>query len=489
MLLKDKQYLDKAFGLVENNKASVLRAGIQHLELSTIPGMPVALLTEEKKLKSLISKFGIHASAETDSLSLTQLQKKIQNLELSLAGIQEKLNENPVYHELSSNVGLAGIDSIRSTMLGNDGAILSYYYTSGNLLCFYLTKEEAGVSAITLSKELFTTIASLRKELEFPAASGRNSLFEKATVLYGELIKPVFEKIKFKKRLVIIPYNEISYLPFEMMTDSREGDMLLKKFDISYNYSANFIVNESIGKTGQYSVLAMAPFSGEENLSDVLPILPSSGDEISGLPGKSLTGSGATKLNFISFSEQYPVIHLATHAVANDTDPLGSYIEFYGLKKDPDTSHRLYEAEVYNIDLKSARLVILSACETGNGMLANGEGIISLSRAFSYAGCKSVVTSLWKADDMATAFIIKKLHIYLHKGYAKDEALRKAKLDYLDSHEIEDRYKTPAYWAHLVLIGNYQPLVNASDKSYLLLAALAMIILLSIFFWVKRNRA
>src|SRR4029077_12360043 len=134
----------------------------------------------------------------------------------------------------------------------------------------------------------------------------------------------------------------------------------------------------------------------------ILPSLPLSIGEISGLPGKKLSGSEAVKDQFILLSGQYPVIHLATHAIANDTNLLGSYIEFYGLKKDADTGHRLYEQEVYTLDLKTARLVILSACETGNGLLINGEGVISLSRAFSYAGCKTVITSLWKADELST---------------------------------------------------------------------------------------
>jgi CHAT domain-containing protein len=154
------------------------------------------------------------------------------------------------------------------------------------------------------------------------------------------------------------------------------------------------------------------------------------------------------------FSAAYPVIHLATHAEANDSDPLRSFIEFYGLKGDADTIHRLYEQEIYHLDMKSTRLVILSACETGAGLLVNGEGIMSLSRAFSYAGCKTVITSLWKADDIATAFISRRLHHYLQKGFRKDEALQKAKIDYLESNDIEPGHKTPAYWAHLVLIGD-----------------------------------
>ena len=195
------------------------------------------------------------------------------------------------------------------------------------------------------------------------------------------------------------------------------------------------------------------------------------------------------KVQFVSLSGQYPVIHLATHAVANDSNLLGSYIEFYGLKKEADTIHRLYEQEIYTLDLKSARLVILSACETGNGLLVNGEGIISLSRAFSYAGCKSVITSLWKADEISTTFICRRLHHYLQKGFAIDRALQQSKIDYLESNEIEDRFKNPAYWAHLVLIGDYRPVVKPGYGREIFWIVTVATILIILYAIKKKNQA
>ena len=90
--------------------------------------------------------------------------------------------------------------------------------------------------------------------------------------------------------------------------------------------------------------------------------------------------------------------------------------------------------------------------------MVNGEGVISLSRAFSYAGCKSVVTSLWKADEISTSFIAKRIHHYLQKELPIDVALQKSKIDFLESNEIKERDKSPAYWANLVLIGDFHPL-------------------------------
>ena len=486
---KEPKYIDVAFGFVENNKSTVLQTGLKNLELSSLPGLPANLVSEEKKLKTLLARLSIQASLLKDSISQAALQLKIHDTEIKLSGIQDKLDGYPLYHDLKYYNSSINLDSLKTRLEGNDEAVLSYYYTATSLICFYITEEATGFSRIPLNDTLFSTIYYLRKELESPQASGRKNLLVAGSSLFHELIAPVFEHIKDKRRLVIIPFNEISFVPFEMLVNTTDESLLVKKFAISYNYTAGFLINNKAVIVPNYRVLAMAPFSGGGNEELTLPLLPSSVAEISDLPGKKLSGSQAVKSEFISLSGQYPVIHLATHAIANDSNLLGSYIEFYGLKKDADTTHRLYEQEIYTLDLKSARLVILSACETGNGLLVNGEGIISLSRAFSYAGCKSVVTSLWKADEISTSFISKRLHHYLQKGFAIDRALQQSKIDYLETNEIEDRYKNPAYWAHLVLIGDYRPVVKPGYNRETFWVVIAVTALIVFFAIKKKNQA
>ena len=141
---------------------------------------------------------------------------------------------------------------------------------------------------------------------------------------------------------------------------------------------------------------------------------------------------------------------------------------------------RLFEEEIYHLDMDSTALVILSACETGSGSLVDGEGLISLSRAFSYAGCKSVITSLWRADDAATAFIASRLHHHLLEGEPRDRALQLAKLDYLDDPGVELRYKTPSFWAHLVLLGDYKPVAEKGPDLWLLIGCIIFLLFLAV---------
>jgi CHAT domain-containing protein/Tfp pilus assembly protein PilF len=486
---KDSKYINIAFSFVESNKSTVLLAGLKNLELSSLPGLPAELVSEEKKYKTQLARLSVQVSLSKDSISQIILQDKMHEIEIKLSTVQVKLDEYPPYHDLKYYNTDINPDSLRENMEGNEEAILSYYYTETSLICFYITKEGTGFNRVPLSDTLFSTIQFLRKELQSPQASGRKNLQLAGTTLFQQLVAPVFDKIKDKKRLVIIPFNEIGFVPFEMLVNPSDGSLLVSKFFISYNYTAGFLSKKKTNRSSNYTVLAMAPFSGGENPDLILPALPMSIGEISGLPGENLSGSEAVKDKFISLSDRYPVIHLATHAIANDSNLLGSYIEFYGLKKETDTAHRLYEQEIYSLDLKSVRLVILSACETGNGLLINGEGVMSLSRAFSYAGCKSVITSLWKADEISTSFIGKRLHHYLQKGFAIDQALQQAKIDYLETNDIEERYKNPAYWAHLILIGDYRPVINSGYNRTIFWVAAALLILISFLVIRKKNQA
>ncbi|MBL0155096.1 MAG: CHAT domain-containing protein [Chitinophagaceae bacterium] len=130
------------------------------------------------------------------------------------------------------------------------------------------------------------------------------------------------------------------------------------------------------------------------------------------------------------------------------------------------------------------KLVILSACETGTGQLVRGEGLMSLSRAFAYAGCRDIITSLWKAEDRATAFITAKLHEHMDENMPMDEALQLSKLELLRSNDIDPRLKSPNYWAHLVFIGDYQPKKQVSDWRPI---AIGIITLLLLYYLVKQK--
>jgi CHAT domain-containing protein len=210
--------------------------------------------------------------------------------------------------------------------------------------------------------------------------------------------------------------------------------------------------------------------------------LPASREEIAGLPGNRYSGPQATKARFLQDLNRYPILHLATHAVSSVDNAAGSFIAFYP-QKDSPIEDCLFLEELYGLDMNKTKLVVISACETGQGELVSNEGVISLARAFAYAGCASSISSLWKADDQATSFILRRFYVYLEKGDKKSTALRRAKLDYLASGTVN---KSPAYWSHLVLIGDTAPLYPRGIHSWWW--ALLLIPVAGWSLWIIRKR-
>jgi CHAT domain-containing protein len=148
----------------------------------------------------------------------------------------------------------------------------------------------------------------------------------------------------------------------------------------------------------------------------------------------------------------YSIVHFATHGLVNSEHPELSGIVlslFDEQGRSQDGFLRLHD--IYNLHLP-ANLVVLSACSTGLGKEIKGEGLIGLTRGFMYAGASSVVASLWKVDDEATAELMK--HFYeamFTKQLTPAAALREAQLQM----SRDKRWSAPYYWAGFVIQGRY----------------------------------
>jgi CHAT domain-containing protein len=318
------------------------------------------------------------------------------------------------------------------------------------------------------------------------------------------LVRPLQQSLRGKTEWTIIPDGLFYQLPFESLPVDAMHHALIESVTISYQLSARFLsaaFQQSRPGFAQYGVLSFAPFAGNISVTDTISLagdsgnmrgdvgymgpLPGSGKEIANLPGREFLNEQATKAHFLASINQYPVIHLATHAWSDPEDSRGSRIFFYpdGRASDDDD---LYLPELYGLNMDSTELVILSACESGKGETIDNEGIISLSRGFMYAGCASTVNSLWKADDESTAFILTRFHVYLERGISKSKALQQAKLDYIHSNAV---YITPNYWAHLILIGNTEPVLRkGGQKKWMLLGGgILVVIAIGSLIWRARS--
>ena len=139
-----------------------------------------------------------------------------------------------------------------------------------------------------------------------------------------------------------------------------------------------------------------------------------------------------------------------------------SYLAFSENKTQAE-SNLLFARDIYNLKLDSD-LVVLSACETAVGEKQLGEGIISLARAFTYAGARSSLTTLWQVNDEAASQLMQNFYKALKAGQPKDKALQNAKLNYLENNPNE--FVHPFYWSAFIPIGDMRAIDLGGQSSY-----------------------
>jgi CHAT domain-containing protein len=169
---------------------------------------------------------------------------------------------------------------------------------------------------------------------------------------------------------------------------------------------------------------------------------------------QTFLGDKATEERALSLGKNVSHFHYACHAYVNERFPLDSALVFSIPDKPvPGRDNGLLQAwEILEKVRIDADLVTLSACDSGLGKEMGGEGLIGLTRAFQYAGARSVLASLWKVDDRSTSELMKGFYSYLKAGKPKDQALRLAQLDLIRS----DAFSSPRDWAAFALTGDWK---------------------------------
>lgn len=462
---KNRKFIDDLYFFDQQNKASVLSLKMQSSE--TVSKKDTSLIYKERALRSEITRLSLKATQLNDSNIIVSINKEIRDHEIELGKMQDQIST-------STSAKIPTIEFLQKHFLDKKTTLISFHLSENKLTTTLIAQNRLNcfqqLLPANFHQSVLDYIDALKKET-FPDSTAAISQ-QLHHFLFGNL------DLKNTGRLIIIPDDELNYLPIESLKD-KDGYYLIQKYAIQYQYSTSLLKKDDFDFSNHLT-LSFAPFVHKSFSDSSLRFesLPNSSSEINRLNGKSFTDSSATKNNFLHNFSQYRVLHLATHAVANSKNEELSFISFYPSSK-KTSDFLLYSKEISNLQLNETNLVILSACETGAGNLVRGEGVMSLSRAFAYAGCSNIITSLWNANDFSTAYLTNKIHFYLDKNYSIDKALQQSKLDYLNDKSINPRLKNPFYWSHLIFIGNYTP-----EKSsywwivYLTVGVLAIAILL-----------
>ncbi|MFD2916601.1 CHAT domain-containing protein [Psychroserpens luteus] len=443
--------LSKILNTIENNGSKLMWSKFIFNNQRQQLNIPVIVANEEESVKAQLNFYqnALINSEENSEEKIILWKSKIYELKNRLSEIQDSIREQNKTH-YQFNVQDFDIANVQKTL--KEGEVIIKYILTDNYLCsFLISKKQIELLPTTNKTQVLNTLKSCLNDLKQRAPNYQPAFKEMKAVLLNQIDYQEYEK------LIIIPDGALYYLPFEAL-------FLEEKIPLISYASSLSLYQEQKKIKSTFTNLKVGAFSVSNQNSK----LPKASVEIHSIlnifDGKVFLN--ASKEDFLKNANEFNVLHLAMHSKIDEVHPEFSALNFYG-----ENDNQLFISELYNETL-NANMVVLSACDTGTGFYENGEGVISLSRAFNYAGVPSTVMSLWKVDDEATAKVMTFFYEHLKKGEPKDEALKNAKLDYLKNTD-DDLLKHPYYWSGFVITGNTDALVETHNYwMYLLILPL-----------------
>ena len=478
--------VELALNIAEKNKDFVLLEALRDAQATRYGNVPQQVLEKEARLRAEITHFEKEIFDGPEDAS--KLKPQLLSLKQAYYGLLDTLKQMyPRYHGLKYGSKTLDFATIRNTLFKDGGAIVSFTLTNHHLYAIVLNDEKQHFLKLPFSEDDKKDISDFYRALSKPSL--KNGI-EEVNVLGNRLFEKVLKqplKDIDSQNLVIVPDGELNYMPFDLLREN--GSYLLETKSISYGNSITSLL-ELIkkAKSKENHILAYAPnFDDEETVQDSRQFgkLLYNDDEVNGISSyfntRKVLGQNATLASFKANSSNSNIIHLATHASANDAYPDYSYLAF-SQQQDSSENSVLYIKDLYNISL-DADLVTLSACQTGIGKLQKGQGMLSLSKGFYYAGAKSLVNTLWKINDKSSVKLMEFFYEGLSKGKSKAKALRDAKLKYLETTD-DSLLQHPYYWSAFVVSGDVSPITTPNYWWYLG----SLFLVLSVFYVVFRYK-
>ncbi len=516
--------MEFAFFFMEKSKNQVLLDAIRSNSAMKYSNIPITLVSEENRYKNKIvalqNRLYNLKFKNADPALISNCQHEYAQTQSMYGDFLHRLETRyPEYYRIKFGYKVPSMSEIRKVI--NHQLMIEYMVGDNFIGIIAFNRDKSFFSVQPLTDVFRYNLNNLLKELGNPDSENRydpesfQRFVNEATNLYSVLLEPVLKNFRNTSRIIIIPDERLCYLPFEVLISKkpqslhevnyRDLDYLVKHFVIHYEFSSElFIEHEHVSdqKVKGDSYVGFAPdYLMKEGMKKVkvlgkdfpsyLTPLAFNRQEIeeaaSIFNGKAYIGKSANAKAFRDNKLSSRIIHIAAHTVINDSIPELSGIFFSNasdssLQENETYDDVIYVNEIYNLNINSS-LAILSACGTGKGKLLKGEGLISIGRAFQYAGCPGMIMSLWKISDRSAAEIMKSFCRTLKKGRDVDEALRDAKIDFLKHSEVNGR-SHPFYWSAFVLIGQDKPLFH---RHYIIPVVL-FVLLVSLGYFIYHTR-
>jgi tetratricopeptide (TPR) repeat protein len=367
--------------------------------------------------------------------------------------------------------------------------LLDYWHSALGSAVVAVSRDRAAVIRLDVDDGELNTLVDV-------VSAGPSSDWHERSRDFARRVLPPLDWFEGIDRLIIVPDGALAVVPFDALPV--RDHLLVERAAVSYMPTAATLLRDPVRPRRwippwRLQLRAFADPRIADDADDASPRrgrLDASADEArqvaSELPGKSTLhlGTDNRKAYLFAATERAPILHLATHAIADASALEQSRIVFSPATGSTAGADYLFLREAYGLPLDGVELAVLSACETERGRFVGGEGVENFSRAFLAAGARSTVTTLWRVADRPTANFMQVFYHHLQRGAPRDEALRRAKLRFLESGtDLAD----PHFWAAFALTGDaLRPLPRAISWTTIGITALAI---LGLAMLVRRLRA
>ena len=503
-LTRDKKYKNKLFTIAEKGKSMALMSAVLDSKANGLSSIPRDILERQQALKITLANL----KQELKRGSSGKIEKQLFSTTQALYFLQDSLKiyyPEHDYAKLASNS--IATDSLQAFLSEKNAAIVEYFIGKTSAYVFVITAEKLYIETLEDLDQIEDRVLALRTEIQSlnfkkDAEQSFREFTRNASVLYSLTLESALERIDESiEELIIIPDGALWLIPFELLLYDQAASAsvdfglenmsyLLTKYAVTYAHSSSLLLQDIRPAKASIPFMGFAPeFGGTEiaarscfddNAS--MPHLEYNQTELDAVSshyaGELFLGKQATSKTFKEQVSEAELIHLSTHACMNKDKPMDSRIFF--ANQDYVTTEEIYDIEI------NAKMAVLSACQTGIGKVYNGEGMISLARAFAYAGCPSVTMSLWSVADAATADIMTIYYEHLQSGYSKSKALQNAKIDYIKAQPKSKQH--PYYWAAFVHVGDFSSLQDSGSgfNKFWLMSALGIGLVLIFLFGRKK---
>ncbi len=466
-LLMESGEAHSAFSYAERAKARTFLDLIGSKKLNVAEGPDHDLIEEEQDLRlqiqSLTRLMQQNELEGTRGMSTREIYTELQRSQQEYSRLLNRIKiENAGYHSM---VSIEPVDaSSVSASLDENTALLYYWVGEDYTTAWVFSHEKMQSFRLELTAEEATRMVDycrqlVRRTAEFrgggdwetkvqipvPDQSRPVSAREQFSKAYAELILPLYPYLEKYQNIGIIPHGPLHFLPFQALI-SADGTFLVEKHNLFYIPSSS-VYEQCLQKERDPDRIFIGMALGDLSIGAFsgLPGTKWELEQISAqFPNETFTYEHtSTETFFKKNCGHYEYIHLATHGMTNSKQPVFSFMLLNPTKEDDG---QLTVNEVFGLNL-NARLVTLSACETGLGDISRGDEVVGLSRAFIYAGTPSVIVSLWSVADQPTAELMASFYRQLTE-YPPYVALSRAQ------REVMKKFRAPFYWAPFQLIGS-----------------------------------